>query len=237
MPEHRRIHATLFAWLTALLIAVAPAAANPADGTLRFDVELDGRNIGAHALTFETHPDGTLDVAIEIDLEIAFGPFTVFAYTHRNRTSWQGGRLVAMNSETDDNGEQHWVIVRAGNDGLTVSSDQDPGTKLSAAMLPTTYWMASTVRQTRMINSQTGELLEVRTRKVGRETVPGPGGAIPATHYRLDGDLEIDLWYDDAGVLIGLAFVARGAQVTYRLRERTGEIPVSMAGSIMHDRR
>ena len=34
--------------------------------------------------------------------------------------------------------------------------------------------------------------------------------------------------------LVGLAFVARGAQVTYRLRERTGEIPVSMAGNIMN---
>lgn len=234
MPGHPKFRATLFAWFTALLIAVPPAAANPANGTLRFDVEIDGRNIGAHALTYETHPDGTLDVAIEIDLKITFGPFTVFTYTHRNRTTWQGGRLVAMNSGTDDNGEQHWVKARAGNDGLTVSSDQDPGTKLSAAMLPTTYWMASTVRQTRMINSQTGELLEVRTRNVGRETVLGPGGAIPATHYRLEGDLEIDLWYDDAGVLVGLAFVARGAQVTYRLRERTGEIPVSMAGNIMN---
>jgi len=222
-------------WLGAGLVASAPGAAStkPTEGTLRFDVVLDGRQIGEHALTFEAQPDGSLQVAIDIDLDITFGPFTVFAYTHRNRTAWRDGQLLALDSETDDDGERHWVRAISGDNGLTIQTDREAEIDVAPTLLPSTYWMVSTVRQTQLINSQTGELLDVDVRKIGRDYLDGPGGLIAATHYRLEGDLEIDLWYDDAGILVGLAFVARGAQVEYRLRERSGAIPVSMAGNIM----
>lgn len=222
-------------WLAAGLAATPPDTANasPTDGTLRFEVVLDGRRIGAHTLAFETQTDGSLQVAIDIDLGIRFGPFTVFEYTHRNRTIWRDGRLLSLNSETDDNGERHWVRAISSDTNLAIQSDREAALDVAPSLLPSTYWMVSTVRQTQLINSQTGELLDVTVRKVARDDIDGPGGVIPATHYRLEGDLEIDLWYDDAGVLVGLAFIARGARVEYRLRERSGDIPVSMAGSIM----
>ena len=59
-------------------------------------------------------------------------------------------------------------------------------------------------------------------REVGRETVPGPNGPIAATRYRVDGGLEIGLWYDDAGGLVRIAFEARGSTIAYRLVERAG---------------
>lgn len=226
-------------WLFGGPLAIGAAWANttPGDGILRFDVALDGRPIGTHSLTFTPRPDGSLAVSIDIDLEIRFGPFTMFEYTHRNRTAWRDGQLLSLESETDDNGERHWVQVVRDDDRLTIRSDQADAFDVAPTMLPTTYWMASTVRQAQLINSQTGELLDVSVTRVGAAPVDGPAGTIPATHYRMDGDLEIDLWYDADGVLVGLAFVARGAQVTYRLAARNGDIPVSMAGNIMNARR
>ena len=206
------------------------------EGTLRFEVDLDGRPIGEHALTFERQPDDALNVAIDIDLDIKFGPFTVFSYNHMNRTEWRGGQLVSLQSETDDNGTRHRVRAIADSGGLRIIADDEAPVSVTPSMLPSTYWMAATVRQNQLINSQTGELLVVTVQRVGRETVTGPAGRIPATHYRMEGDLEIDLWYDDDDVLVGLAFVARGAQVAYRLVERLGDIPVSMADTIMNAR-
>jgi len=43
----------------------------------------------------------------------------------------------------------------------------------------------------------------------------------------MTGDLDINLWYDDNGILVGLAFRARGSDVTYRLTDRTDELLVA----------
>jgi hypothetical protein len=225
-------------WAGLILLPATQTSADTTsrEGSLRFAVDLDGRPIGEHTLTFEPQPDDNMNVAIDIDLNIKFGPFTVFTYSHKNRTQWRAGRLVSLQSETNDNGTPHQVRVISDSGGLRVIADDETAFSVTPSILPSTYWMASTVRQNQLINSQTGELLEVMVRRVGRELVNGPVGTIPATHYRMEGDLEIDLWYDDGGVLVGLAFVARGAQVAYRLVERSGHVPVRMAGTIMNTR-
>lgn len=215
--------------LFATIVVPGVAAASANEGLLRFEVALDGSPIGEHILTFERNAENALEVGIAIDLAVKFGPFTVFDYTHRNASLWRDGLLQRMQSETDDNGDVHTVLVEADGDALRVTTDDIDIYTTSNRMLPTTYWMASTVAQKQLINSQTGELLEVDVFERGREDVPGPNGPIPATHYELTGDLEIDLWYDDSGILVGLAFVARGSDVTYRLTERIGLLPVAAA--------
>ncbi|MEL0144514.1 MAG: DUF6134 family protein, partial [Alphaproteobacteria bacterium] len=67
--------------------------------------------------------------------------------------------------------------------------------------------------------------------EVGREDISAPGGLVPTKRYKMTGDLEIDLWYDDNGILAGLAFRARGSDVTYRLTERTDELLVAASMS------
>lgn len=230
----RHALAALIAIATIILPAMHAAAdLAPQDNTLRFDVALDGRPIGKHALMFDPQPDGSLKVTIDIDLDIKLGPFTVFAYSHRNRTLWRAGQLVSLQSETNDNGTEHRVRATADSDGLQIQADDEMPFNISASILPSTYWMATTIQQNQLLNSQTGEMLEISVRKVGREAVMGPDGPVEATHFRMEGDLEIDLWYDDSGVLVGLAFEARGSPVTYRLVERLGNVPVSSADTVL----
>jgi hypothetical protein len=205
------------------------AVADTGPGLLKFEVALDNKPIGEHSLTFNRADDGALEIGIAIDLAVKFGPFTVFDYTHRNASLWQDGVLQRMRSQTDDNGDQHDVAIDLTTDRLEITNNGTPVSGAPRAMLPTTYWMASTVAQDRLINSQTGEILEVDIEEAGRETVPGPTGLIEATRYRMTGDLEIELWYDDAGILVGMAFEARGSDVTYRLIERNGLLPVAAA--------
>jgi len=210
-------------------LASVTAAADTGPGLLKFEVALDDKPIGEHSLTFSRGADGSLETRIAIDLAVKFGPFTVFDYTHRNASLWQDGVLQRMRSQTDDNGDRHDVAIDLVGDQLQIVNDSAPNFNAPRNMLPTTYWMVSTVAQDRLLNSQTGEMLEVDIQEVGRETVPGPDGPIEATRYRMVGDLEIDLWYDDAGILVGLAFEARGSDVTYRLIARDGLLPVAAA--------
>jgi hypothetical protein len=210
-------------------LASVTVAADTGPGLLKFEVALDDQPIGEHSLTFSRGADGSLETRIAIDLAVKFGPFTVFDYTHRNASLWQDGVLQRMRSQTDDNGDRHDVTIELVGDQLRIVNDSAPDYTAPRNMLPTTYWMASTVTQDRLINSQTGEMLEVDIQEVGRETVPGPDGPIEATRYRMVGDLEIELWYDDAGILVALAFEARGSDVTYRLIARDGLLPVAAA--------
>jgi len=220
------------AGVTGFLVFALTSASLSADtgpGLLKFEVALDDKPIGEHSLTFNRAPEGALEIGIAIDLAVKFGPFTVFDYTHRNASLWQDGVLQRMRSQTDDNGDRHDMTIDLALDQLQITNNGVAAPNAPRTMLPTTYWMASTVAQDRLINSQTGEILEVAIEDLGRETVPGPEGPIEATRYRMTGDLEIELWYDDAGILVGLAFKARGSDVTYRLIERNGLLPVAAA--------
>ncbi len=203
----------------------APSAAakeSDVDGTLRFEVELGGRPIGEHALAFRRQPDDALAVDIQIDLEVTFGPFTIYEYRHRNETLWRAGRLARLQSRTDDDGDTFNLSAVADAQGLAVQSEVTGTYTAAPETLPTTYWMVSTVAQDRLLNSQTGELIDVDITRVGRETVAGPEGPIAATRYRVEGDLEVDLWYDNRDTLVQLSFQARGSEVSYRLVERWG---------------
>jgi hypothetical protein len=210
-------------------LASVTVTADTGPGLLKFEVALADKPIGEHSLTFSRSADGSLETLIAIDLAVEFGPFTVFDYTHRNVSLWQDGVLQRMRSQTDDNGDRHDVAIDRVGDQLRIVTNDVPVFTAPRNMLPTTYWMVSTVDQDRLINSQTGEMLEVDIQEVGRETVPGPDGPIEATRYRMVGDLEVELWYDDSGILVGLAFEARGSDVTYRLIARDGLLPVAAA--------
>ena len=207
----------------------ATIAAENEPGLLKFEVVRGDKVIGEHTLTFNQISEDTLEITIDIDLEVKVGPFTVFDYIHRNATVWRDGGLQRMRSTTDDNGEGHNVAIDLAIEHLQIEPTGGESFTAARNLLPTTYWMASTITQQRLINSQTGEILEVKVQEVGRETVPGPDGPISATRFRMDGDLEIELWYDDNGILASLAFSARGSDITYRLIERRGLLSMAAA--------
>jgi hypothetical protein len=69
-----------------------------------------------------------------------------------------------------------------------------------------------------LLNTLDGKLMAVHAVKLGEETVTGPHGAAPAAHWRIDGDLKRDIWYDAQGVMVKLSLLGEdGSLVTYTL--------------------
>ncbi len=227
----RLTHIILLGLVLGALLMATPAAAVQERARLSFDVFRDGSRSGSHSISFLRESPESMAVEIDINLEVKFGPFTVFNYSHCNTTEWKNGRLWRMQSVTDDNGDYHEVNAKNMGELLQVSASGIETYSIGPNILPTTYWMASTVMQSELINSQTGERIDIKVREVGREDISAPGGLVPAKRYKMTGDLEIDLWYDDNGILAGLAFRARGSDVTYRLTERTDELLVAASMS------
>ncbi|HEX6866102.1 MAG TPA: DUF6134 family protein, partial [Caulobacteraceae bacterium] len=71
-----------------------------------------------------------------------------------------------------------------------------------SATAPLTHWNPAALDGP-LFNPQTGQLLDVRTRRHAGERLPPPQRG-PATRWTVRGDAEIDDWYDANGVWAAL---------------------------------
>ncbi|MFN6942093.1 MAG: DUF6134 family protein, partial [Parvibaculum sp.] len=111
--------------LSALTVgADAAAPASSPEPALSFRVERGGTPIGTHTINF-TQDGGDLHVAIDINLAVSFGPITIFRYAHTNRETWRDGKLVAIETETNDDGRLFSVSARMTDQGLEVTSSEN----------------------------------------------------------------------------------------------------------------
>ena len=76
-------------------------------------------------------------------------------------------------------------------------------------LFPTNHWNAQVLGQDRVLSTLTGRVNEVRIQPQGRETVATERGDLPATRYTYTGDLETEIWYDDAGRWVKMRFEGR----------------------------
>ena len=208
------------------LLAARPltawAATAPAGGQLDFEIRRDGASIGGHRVRFR-RSEGRLEVDIDIGIDVSLAFIPLFSYRHRNREVWQDGRLLSLDSETDDDGRRYTVSARAEAGGLRVSGSG--GDFLAPAdTLPTSYWNPRTVEQTQLLDSQHGKLLAVQSRLLGEERLEG---GEPARRYRISGDLDLDLWYSATGEWLKTAFEARGVAVSYARRPGSNALGAS----------
>lgn len=176
-------------------------AADPAPVELAFEVLRKDKPMGRH--TISVRREGADIVAdIAIDLKIRFAFVTVFEYTHRNREVWRDGRLVSIETTTNNDGERLRVSGRADTDGFRVTRGDGIEQVFAADVLPTSYWHPRTPQADTMLNTQTGEAAAVAITPVPAGATRGPG-----RQYVVTGDLALNLWYTD-GCLAKLNFRA-----------------------------
>lgn len=175
---------------------------------LAYEISRKGKRLGFQTLDFATLDNGDLqvDVHIEIDFKIII---PLFSYTHDNREIWRDGKLLSLNSRTDNNGENTFADLRAEGDKL-IGDGTDYENNLSADLLSTSYFNPNFVRQTALVSSQDGRLLKIDIEEMGRETLNLEVGTVEATRFRLTGKLRIDIWYTDDGRWVKSEFTRGG---------------------------
>lgn len=142
----------------------------------------------------------------------------MFRYRHTNHEVWRHGRLVAIETKTDDDGESYRLSGRATEAGLEVEGSG--GNFVAPAdVMPTSYWNTETVTKNRLLDTQRGRLIDVDIVPAGTEIVLLAGQPVNAQRYKVTGDLELDLWYATDGESAKISFEARGAEVVYARAE------------------
>ena len=194
-------------------LALPARSAHPVDRN--FTVLRDGRSIGAHSITMARNGDETVvDVEVEMAVKMAF--ITVFRLEHSNRETWRHGRLVKIDTKTNDNGKDYKIAGTAKGSSFELVVN-DEVLSIPSTIIPTSYWNPATVEQTVLLNSANGKLLDVAINRTETEQVKAWYGEVPADKYEMRGDLDLDLWYDADKHLVRLAFESRDSLIEYDL--------------------
>lgn len=197
---------TVFLILAVVLAAAAQsptARAEPASTTMKFAIMRDGDQIGTS--TFRVHRNGhdtTVEIATQVEVKIAF--ITMYRFEQTETEHWADGRLVSLNSVTDDNGTKHKVKATSRGDTLTIDADGNV-TRTDASVMPVSLWNAAIVQKTIALDPQDGKVVPLTVTDHGKERVVLQGRPETAHHYSLKTTFPQDVWYDDHQQLVKVA--------------------------------
>jgi hypothetical protein len=187
--------------LLATLQVVAPAAASgeaapAAGGEWNFRVLLAGKEVGWHRYIVREHGAAT-EVESRAQFDVRFLLLNAYRYRHTARERWRGACLDELESRTETNGRVEEVSAVAYDDTMAVDGPSGDA-RLPGCVMSFAYWNPRILRATRLLNSQTGELVPVSVAERGTERVNVAGRSVAATRHRLSApNLQIDLWYAD----------------------------------------
>ncbi|PWC39684.1 DUF6134 family protein [Azospirillum sp. TSO35-2] len=217
MTKTRAKSATLTAALTAavLLGLSGAAAAQGGARTLTYQILMGDDPIGTEQVRLEPQGDRTkVTVTATTRVKVLF---INFRYDHKREELWKGGVLDRMTATTDDDGTPHSLDMArdAGGYRLTVDGKTQ---EVAANALPLTLWTPDVLKHSQLLSVIDGAPYKVAVRKVGTETVETGGKPVEATHHRIDGDVERDLWFAADGTLLKTRFKRSGYDITYVLK-------------------
>lgn len=212
-----------------LVANTSMAAEQEVEQEWRFRVMLDDREIGTHE--FRVNPLGEgkhVEINASFDVKLLF--FTAYSYRHSNIERWEDGCLKAIESITDDNGTEYRVEGQARDEGFVVDATGDDDTVGPACTRSFAYWNPEFLDSSQLLNSQTGEIVDVEISRQADEVLQVDGQPVAAERYALEmADGTISLWYArESGQWLALEAPARGDRV---LRYEPIELPFQLNGS------
>ena len=174
-------------------------------GEMVFSVWRSGSEIGQHHVTF-MRDNGTLTVRSLFDIAVKLLGITVFRYKYQSQEIWRDGELAQLDSTIDDDGTPHSVQAKAEGGKLSVVGPEAPHEPVTLPILPSTHWNAQVITASRVLNTLSGKVNQIKLVPVGVESVPVGSAQRQATHYRYTGDIQAESWYDSDGHWLKLRF-------------------------------
>ena len=200
----------------ALLLAATAAQAQVQKWD--FQVLLDDMPIGYHHYTLrEAGAERELKTEARFDVKLLF--ITAYRYAHDASERWRGNCLARLNARTDDNGEQSEVGVDQQGERVAITTLRGREA-VDGCIMTFAYWNAEILRQTRLLNTQTGRYEAVNITALGDENITVRGALVLAKHYRISGAKHpIELWYGaDRAWLALQSTLESGRKLRYQLK-------------------
>jgi hypothetical protein len=169
-----------------------------------YAILVDGKRAGDYHMAITRRDDGVSVMSGHADVRVSY---LVYRYTYRYRgvESWKDGRLLHLESSCNDNGKAFSVNAAAEGDALNVQvNGRQHACPLEA--WTTTYWRLPDKKhrnqQVTLLDCDSGRVLNATLQYVGPSELQIAGARWTCARYRLNGDINADLWYDDQERLV-----------------------------------
>jgi hypothetical protein len=196
--------------------AAAPAA-GPA-GTYTYTISHDRLGpIGTHVATFRRDgADTIVDVRIDLDVRLAF--VRLYRFQSEGREVWRGGRLVELETVTNDDGRKITVSAHAAGGKLVIEGPE--GRTVADADLNTTHlWNAGQLAVSQLVEPTSGNLYDVEIADLGRDRIMSLDRRVETHKYAISGEVEGELWYAEDGTWLRMDFRKDGENLRIALAE------------------
>ena len=161
-----------------------------------FDVFMDDKLIGEHI--FQLKEENKLhQLASNAQFKVTLLSIPVYKYKHLSKELWNKDCLYAIESSTQDGGDDYRVLGKTETNTFKLI---EPTNEAFIADCPMTfsYWNPIMLKQSKLLNVQTGEYTEVQIKSLGKKLVKVRNENIEADAYQLNGrNINIQLWYKD----------------------------------------
>lgn len=169
-----------------------------------FKASVDGTERGRMTMSLARHDDGLETMRGEAELTFNFVVYQ-YRYTSVGTETWKDGRLIRLASESDYNGNKYVLQATATEQALEYEVNGDARRIESDAWL-TSFWCEPAAdkvgRKIFLLDSDKGLQRAGTLERVGSKKILVAGQRIETTHYRIRGDVEADVWYDNEGRLV-----------------------------------
>lgn len=205
---------TLFLFALTLLSSI-PALAETWD----FDVYLDKQKIGTHRFDYE---NGTLNSLADFNVKLLW--MSAYRYQHQATEQWQGECLSKLSAQTRENKVKTIVEGQQHSQQFEVKVNEK-NVSLPTCIMTFAYWNPLMRQQSKLLNPQNAEFLDVTVTGQGTSTLKVRGQNTPTQVYLLKGRFEgkeklnIRLWYDERDEWVGLeSTTPEGYKINYKLK-------------------
>jgi len=189
----------------------------------QFKVYLDDKEMGQHSFVLN-EKDGEKELTSTAKFKVKVLFINAYTYDHVAKEKWRGDCLTSLESKTLENSEN--TIVKGKLEGnafivdVPVAKKPKPKQTLPECIMTFPYWNAKMLTQSKLLNPQTGEWLDVKISNLGNESIEVRGATVTAEHFKLEATkMKIDLWYSaDKEWLALKSTTPEGYVVTYKLQ-------------------
>lgn len=177
-----------------------------------FDVYLNDKKVGKHSFRV-SEADGMKQVQSEANFNYKILFIPAYRYEHSAAERWDNNCLAEVDASTNANGKFIQVSGERTGGGFLVERGDNP-TQLPQCVMTFAYWNPDFLRESQLLNPQTGEYVDVHVEEVGDEMLEVRGQAVAATRFKLTAyEVDLTLWYSSDNEWLALESVAKGGHI------------------------
>lgn len=168
-----------------------------------FKLLLDGTERGKATMKISVHQEGVEVMQGSASLEVNYIVYK-YAYVSSGWEVWKNKRLQKLRNVSNYNGEKYSLKGELDGDELVVEVNEK-SQRVPADSWATSYWkLPDTDTRTRsvvLLDSDQGKKLKGELKFVGQEPLKLGEKEINCSRFRITGDVQVELWFDETNRL------------------------------------